>query len=788
MPLPLPNLDDRRWADLVEEGRALIPRYARAWTDHNISDPGITLMELFAVKTEASTFALNRITDRHRRQFLSLIGFAPQAPQPAFAMAALRPANGAAPFVLPAGVELVVPSPGRPAVTFRTLRRTTISDARIDAVQVDEGAGLENRTVEWRNGLPLLVFGSSPQPGAAIYFGFKAVPAATPIALAFRWNRPGADAVARALQSREERRRLIAEHVARRLACRPPLPDITCPDAAPTPDPPPVMPFHHSARVVWEVFTGTWTALAGVEPPAVPAAGEVADDTRSLTLDGLVEINLPATVVAKAHGGVAAPMIYLRCRLVRGQFDEPPTLVDVAVNAVPCEQSLVLSHRYTIPAGVAPAGPAPVPGTTTRVRMKMSAPGRVSALTFDPTAVGAPDVLVLSYQAPAGGSDGHVTLALVPVGFGNKLPHQSFAAGARALVSDDALAIYSHDGTAWRRWQIRPNFFSSRRTDWHVTLDRPRGIVTFGDGERGRVLADTHPVFVAGRVTAAAAAAAAAGSPVQIATSAMNAQLLDGFPITNDALAAMTTMVWPAAGGADEETVTHASGRAAQVLHAHERLVDLAAEARTETLDQIHPARVLERATPTRAVSALDLERMARDVPGTRVARARAWPGIDPTVSCLNAPGSVALVVIPAMPVAQPQPSEGLLRALRRYIERRRMVTTMVHVVGPTYVAVNVRATVRARRGAGGTEVAGRVRRALASFLDPLRGGPDGLGWPFGRPVYRSEVLQVIDGVAGVDHVSDLTLTATGGVPQCGNLTVCPTSLAASGTHEIRIE
>ena len=80
------------------------------------------------------------------------------------------------------------------------------------------------------------------------------------------------------------------------------------------------------------------------------------------------------------------------------------------------------------------------------------------------------------------------------------------------------------------------------------------------------------------------------------------------------------------------------------------------------------------------------------------------------------------------------------------------------------------------------------MRRALASFLDPLRGGPDSLGWPFGRPVYRSEILQVIDGVAGVDHVSDLTLSAAGGVPQCGNLTVCPTSLAASGTHEIRIE
>lgn len=790
MPLPLPNLDDRRWADLVDEGRALIPRYAREWTDHNISDPGLTLMELFAVQTEASTFALNRITEQHRQQFLSLIGFAPRPPQPAQAMAALTPANGSATFVLPAGVELVSHSPGRQAVTFRTLRDVTVSDTRIDAVQVDEGAGLENRTSEWHNGLPLLVFGSDPQPGAAIYFGFKAVPTATPITLAFRWSRPGADGVARALHSRDERERLITEHVAERRACRPPLPEITCPGTVQLPDPAPVLPSHHSARVVWEAFTGTWTALAPIEPSSATAAGEVADDTRSLTLDGTVEINLPATVVAQAYGAVAAPMIYVRCRLDRGQFDEPPKFLDVAVNAVPCEQSVALSRRFVIPHSVAPAGPAPAPGTTTRVRMKVGAAEMVSALTFDPTAAGLPDVLVLSYQAPAAGSDGHLTLALVPVGVGNKLPNQSFAIGARVLVSDEALAVYSHDGNRWRRWEIRTNFFSSRRTDWHVTVDTTRGIVTFGDGERGRVLADTHMVFVAGHITAAGAAALPGGSAVDIAKprSAMNALLLAGVPILDDVLAAITTIVWPAAGGADRETVTHASGRAAQVMHAHERLVDLAAQARTDTLDQIEPARVLDLATPTRAVSALDLERIARNVPGTRVARARAWPGIDPKFSCLSAPGAIALVVIPAMPSAQPQPSPGLLRALRRYLERRRMVTSMVHVVGPTYVTVHVRATVRTKRGAGTSEVSERIQRALRSFLDPLRGGPDGLGWPFGRPVYRSEILQVMDGVAGVDHVSDLTLSASGGVPQCGNLTICPTSLAASGTHEIRIE
>ena len=67
-------------------------------------------------------------------------------------------------------------------------------------------------------------------------------------------------------------------------------------------------PHHLPAGVVWEVFTGTWTALVPVEPPATPAAGEVADDTRSLTLDGLVELNLPAGTAIKAQGVVTTAL------------------------------------------------------------------------------------------------------------------------------------------------------------------------------------------------------------------------------------------------------------------------------------------------------------------------------------------------------------------------------------------------------------------------------------------------------------------------------------------------
>ena len=73
MPLPLPNLDDRRYTDLVDEALALIPTVAPEWTNHNPSDPGITLVELFAYLTEMLLYRLNRVTDDNTRTFLKLL-------------------------------------------------------------------------------------------------------------------------------------------------------------------------------------------------------------------------------------------------------------------------------------------------------------------------------------------------------------------------------------------------------------------------------------------------------------------------------------------------------------------------------------------------------------------------------------------------------------------------------------------------------------------------------------------------------------------------------------------
>src|SRR5262245_16857218 len=74
MPLTVPNLDDRNYTDLIAEALSMLPRYAPEWTNHNASDPGITLIELLAYFTEMLIYRLNRVTRENKIQFLRLLG------------------------------------------------------------------------------------------------------------------------------------------------------------------------------------------------------------------------------------------------------------------------------------------------------------------------------------------------------------------------------------------------------------------------------------------------------------------------------------------------------------------------------------------------------------------------------------------------------------------------------------------------------------------------------------------------------------------------------------------
>src|SRR3954447_15242704 len=74
MPLPTPDLDDRDFQSLVDDAKRLGQRRSPDWTDHNLSDPGVTLIEAFAQMMDQLIYRLNRLPDRHYVKFLELIG------------------------------------------------------------------------------------------------------------------------------------------------------------------------------------------------------------------------------------------------------------------------------------------------------------------------------------------------------------------------------------------------------------------------------------------------------------------------------------------------------------------------------------------------------------------------------------------------------------------------------------------------------------------------------------------------------------------------------------------
>ena len=74
MTLPAPNLDDRRFQDLVDDAKRLVQRRCPEWTDHNVSDPGITLIETFAYVVDQVLYRLNRVPERSYVTFLELMG------------------------------------------------------------------------------------------------------------------------------------------------------------------------------------------------------------------------------------------------------------------------------------------------------------------------------------------------------------------------------------------------------------------------------------------------------------------------------------------------------------------------------------------------------------------------------------------------------------------------------------------------------------------------------------------------------------------------------------------
>ncbi len=711
MPIPLPNLDDRRWVDLIEQGRALVPLYSPEWTDHNASDPGITLMELFAWVAEMDVYRLNRVTNRQRRRLLHLMDIRPEPPRPSTVVVELGIATGPGPVPLPAALEFVGAGLDGGAVAFQSTAGVTVVASALRAVQRKDSAGFQDVTAAWVRQEAIAIFGNDPRRGVEIYLGFdQPLPVNTWGTLYFQ--------IAGAKAGREERLRILGGT-----------------NGA-------VLPRHHSARVAWE-----YLADAGGGTQWLPLESE--DDTRSLTLSGAVRLRIPTVMKAQALGQVPQPLCYVRCRFAQGAFDEAPRAERVLLNAVELVQSVPVWQTWTIAAGATMSGTL-APGQLAALHLEMGG-GAITSLTVDPDPAGEPKCLVLGYVPATPVAAGSLTVEAMLAGVGTGEPEQSITLGRRPLV-EHTLRLFTLEGPTWREWQRVDDFAASARTAAHFLLDPTTGDVTLGDGEHGRTAPAGCLLMAFYQSTLAEAGTARVSG---LADSPRN-RVLCPDPGVIQRLTVVQQRALEA--GTAAETLPHAIGRAIESREAR-----------------------------LRAVTVEDFEAIARETPGTSVARAIARPNLYPGLACVNAPGVVTVIVLPSLPASRPAPSAGLIQEVAARLERRRTIGTRVIVAGPRYLEVAVRARLRSFTGIDQARLSRRVAEALDGFFHPITGGPAGAGWPLGRDVYRAEVMQVIDETPGVDHVLSLELIAEGCAPSCGNVCLGPTWLVAPGPHDIEV-
>jgi len=266
MVLPAPNLDDRGFQDLVDDAKRLVQQRCPGWTDHNVSDPGVTLIEAFAQMVDQLIYRLNRVPDRHYVKFLELIGVEMRPPSAArgmvtFWLSAPQPQT----VVVRAETEVATPRTDvADPVVFTTERELNIvpcSYALAGAMPVD-GRGV-NHSSDLQSGQEFDCFQATPQAGDALLVGLSnAVPSCA---------------------------------VVIRMDCR-------VMGIGVNPDDPPL---------IWEAWTGSgWTACELDR-----------DDTGGMNIAGDVILHVPenhqaSTIVGNKRAG------WLRCRLLAPKKDQ----------------------------------------------------------------------------------------------------------------------------------------------------------------------------------------------------------------------------------------------------------------------------------------------------------------------------------------------------------------------------------------------------------------------------------------------------------------------------------
>jgi predicted phage baseplate assembly protein len=193
MPLPAPNLDDRRFQDLVDEAKRRVQHRCPEWTDHNVSDPGVTLIELFAWMTDQLLYRLNRVPERNLLKFLDLIDvklFPPSAARCDVTFWLSAPRTSA--VRIPAETEVATERlDGEDPVVFATVEELSLVPCAVARVGSAPPEGeVADRTAALRGG-GFTAFDREPKPGDALLVGLTDAVPSCAVALTFACESEG---------------------------------------------------------------------------------------------------------------------------------------------------------------------------------------------------------------------------------------------------------------------------------------------------------------------------------------------------------------------------------------------------------------------------------------------------------------------------------------------------------------------------------------------------------------------------------------------------------------------
>ncbi|PJE97963.1 putative baseplate assembly protein [Streptomyces carminius] len=342
-------------------------------------------------------------------------------------------------------------------------------------------------------------------------------------------------------------------------------------------------------------------------------------------------------------------------------------------------------------------------------------------------------------------------------------PGQRFTVGRPPVVADGTpFVVEVSDGAGWQEWTRVDSFGDSLPGDRHIRLDPTTGEVSFGPAVREpdgtlRHYGAVPPRGARIRVRRYRTGGGRSGNVARGTLSVLRTSIPYVSRVENRQAAA---------GGVDGETVAGARLRAPLQLRAQDR-----------------------------AVTASDYELIARQA-APSAARIRCVPAEDAAEA-----GGVRVLVVPEVVAdtgdrlrfEQLVPPDEMLAGIAAHLDARRAIGARLLVQPPFYQGVTVVARLVAAPGVPAGRLRERAQDALYRYLNPVVGGPDGDGWPFGRPVQTGEAHSVLQNVPGVELVDDLRLFAanplTGERSDVGDrIDLERHALVFSYRHQIRVE